>query len=192
MQDFLSQLAKNGVPYRATGPCQCCGAAGAGGVQECLTRANSLAERFDFRSAQAPALASLFLAVDAHALQHAEIHGRWSNHFHLLRLELVLRRGVVWTYARSPVLSQLLNAHKAAHPDEHLLAPPPGQRGTLTTAELAAVATTAELPGFVRAWATQVFDVWRDHHAGIAALATQFQQTDRFPTPIFREPAGPK
>ena len=90
MQDFMDQAAKNGVDLLNKGRCQFCGADYQKGIFDCMENYNSGLLLFDFNDPKY--LLNRFLSVDAHALQHPEIHGRWSNHFHLTRLHLILQK----------------------------------------------------------------------------------------------------
>src|SRR5690606_26241095 len=93
---------------------------------------------------------SRFLSVDAHALQHPEIHGRWSNHFHLTRLNLILDKKQHWDYKKSPRLSDYLNKYKLGRPNEVLAVPQPLERGTVTSKDLMTATTTNECVELIR------------------------------------------
>lgn len=113
MQDYIDFAAKNGVVLQNTGSCQFCGAETERGVHECLEIFNLGFQQIDF--SKSPNHLFRFLIVDAHTLQHPEIHGRWNNHFHLTRLHLIFEYRVQWNYALSPKLSDHLNQYKAHH-----------------------------------------------------------------------------
>jgi Family of unknown function (DUF5946) len=141
MQDFINQASKNGVILLNEGKCQFCGADYQKGIYECMENYNQGLEILDFNNPEYHI--SRFLSVDAHALQHPEIHGRWSNHFHLTRLYLIFEKRVKWDYKKSPLLSSYLNEYKVSRPNEFLIPPKSMERGNLTAKDLTN-ATTAE------------------------------------------------
>ena len=81
MQDYMAIAAKNGITLLANGKCQFCGAHTQRGVHECVELFNVGFQHLDFSKKENHFYR--FLIVDAHTLQHSEIHGRWNNHFHL-------------------------------------------------------------------------------------------------------------
>ncbi|WP_424963752.1 DUF5946 family protein [Ekhidna sp.] len=123
MQDYIDLAKKNGVVLYDTGHCQFCGAATKRGVHECVEIFSLGFQQIDYSRTENHIYR--FLSVDAHTLQHPEIHGRWNNHFHLTRLHLILRQQVMWNYKLSPELSDHLNRYKAQHMDEILNPPQP-------------------------------------------------------------------
>lgn len=172
MQDYLDQAAKNGVVILPNGRCQCCGADYERGIAECIDTFNSI------ELVQAQTIENLparFLRVDAHALQHPEIHGRWSNHFHLTRLHLILKKNIVWNYKLSPLLSKHINAYKLTRPDEYLIPPPPMRRGNITSLDILKASQPVEYSELIFAWANEVYEAW-DAGACVAAyLADGFR-----------------
>ena len=158
MKDYIVQAGKNQIRLSSSGSCQLCGSAVKGGIHECVDMFEGLCSRAlsDPRFAQVH-----LLAVDAHALQHPEIHGKLSNHFHLLRLHLLLQRGADPALGvRHAVLDDLLS-HPTGWPA--LKAPAPGHRGSVTVAEVACEPPEEHETG-VRAWAGSVYAAWRLHH----------------------------
>jgi hypothetical protein len=117
---------------------------------------------------------SRFLSVDAHALQHPEIHGRWSNHFHLTRLNLILDKELKWDYKKSPLLSDYLNKYKLTKPNEFLVIPEPLKRGTLTTKALIKATTANECVELIKKWAEEVYHVWSSNHSLVSHIAEGF------------------
>lgn len=117
MQDYINTAAKNGVTLLASGSCQFCGATTKRGIHECL-EIFSLGFKLDYSIATNHLFR--FVSVDAHALQHPEIHGRWNNHFHLTRLHLIFQYKIKWNYKLSSKLSGHLNRYKAHKGNEHL------------------------------------------------------------------------
>ncbi len=177
MQNFREQARKNGVTLIDTGPCQFCGAAVTGGVEACLLLA-SAGETGDHAALQQSG--TLFLAVDAHALQHAEIHGPWNNALHLLRQHLMLERQIAWRYEKTPVLSDFLKDYRQRPTAEIPASPPPGQRGALTTADVARAATPDEHRALVRLWAEAVYAAFVLYHPWARERATEIAGNPRY------------
>ena len=96
MQDYISFAEKNGVSLLDSGACQFCGAEVQRGVHECLEIFNLGFQQIDFSNPENHLYR--FFIVDAHTLQHSEIHGRWNNHFHLTRLHLIFERNVICAF----------------------------------------------------------------------------------------------
>lgn len=172
MQDFIDQANKNGVLLSDEGNCQFCGAAFQKGIFECMENYNNGLELIDFSNSEF--LIYKFLSVDAHALQHPEIHGRWSNHFHLTRLNLILEKNQAWDYKKSPLLSNYLNQYKLKNPTEILLVPSALNRGNITTKDFSALTTAAECMQLVKEWAEQVYAAWKLNHEVVSQIASNF------------------
>lgn len=157
MQDFRQQAAKNGVTLLAAGPCQFCGAVVEGGVAQCISLLGALSA-LEWRE-KGYAAVHLF-SVDAHSLQHSEIHGRLSNHVHLLSLCLMLERGASPAMGtRKPAIEKFLALDRiwpALEP------PPAGERGSLTVAEVLA-ASPERRAELARRWAEGVWEAWQAH-----------------------------
>ena len=171
MQDYLDQAAKNGVVILPNGRCQCCGADYERGIAECIDTFNSI------ELVQAQTIENLparFLRVDAHALQHPEIHGRWSNHFHLTRLHLILDKNQTWDYTKSPMLSDYLNAYKLNRPNEFLSIPKPLERGKITAKDLIKATTANECVERIKKWAHEVYHAWSSSHSIVSQIAGGF------------------
>lgn len=157
MQDVRQQAAKKGVTLLATGPCQFCGAAVACGVEQCLDLFASLSALL--RAERAYAEVHLF-SVDAHALQHPEIHGTLNNHVHLLSLCLMLERQASSAMGtRKPAVEKFLALGRQW---PSLDPPPAGRRGSLTVADVVA-APAEQRPALARLWAGQVWEAWAAH-----------------------------
>ena len=125
MQDFRLQAVKNGVTLVESGACQFCGAPVERGVAQCLGLLGELAGRV--RSEPGYGARHLF-SVDAHALQHTEVHGRLNNHVHLLSLCLMLERGASAAMgSRKPAVEKFLALGREWPP---LAAPPVAPRVT--------------------------------------------------------------
>ena len=174
MQNFIDQAEKNGVILLDTGKCQFCGADYQRGIFECMENYNSGALFFDFNDPKNHLYR--FLSVDAHALQHPEIHGRWSNHFHLTRLHLILHKKQNWDYNKSPRLSDYLNRYKSNKPNEFLKAPEPLHRGIITAKDLTKVTTAEECAQLIIKWAEEVYHSWYSNHGTITEIAAGFLQ----------------
>ncbi len=172
MQDFIGQAEKNGIILLNQGRCQCCGADFERGIFDCMENYNSGLNHLDFNKQEHHI--SRFLSVDAHALQHPEIHGRWSNHFHLTRLNLILDKNVSWDYKKSPKLSDYLNEYKLNRPNEYLSIPLPNERGSITTKDMLTVHTEQESIAMVRKWANEVYLAWSDNHNIVSEIAKGF------------------
>jgi len=107
---------------------------------------------------------TIFMCVDAHTLSHAEIHGRWNNHFHLTRLHLILTKEVKWTYKHSSLLSQIVDTYKAKNKDEVIFTPNKKERGLLSLADLPDDLDEKTYINFINQWALEVYTAFHDGH----------------------------
>ena len=173
MQDYIDLAEKNGVTLLDKGKCQFCGANTKKGIHECLEIFNlgfldidfSITENHIYR----------FLIVDAHTLQHPEIHGRWNNHFHLTRLHLIFKYDIKWTYALSPKLSDYLNKYKVHKQDEYLTPPKILERGNITTTDIIGKCTNETVcKDLIKKWALEVYNKWHAHHGIVDTIAKGF------------------
>jgi hypothetical protein len=172
MQDFIDQAAKNGVILLNKGKCQFCGAGYQRGIFECMENYNNGLLLFDFNEPKSHLYR--FLSVDAHALQHPEIHGRWSNHFHLTRLYLIIEKKQTWDHNKSPLLSDYLNRYKSNKSEEFLEAPESLYRGKITAKDLTKVKTAEECAQLIIKWADEVYQSWNSNHVIISQIAEGF------------------
>ena len=173
MQDYIDFAEKNGVILLDRGKCQFCGANTKRGVHECLEIFNLGFQGIDFTKPENHIYR--FLIVDAHTLQHPEIHGRWNNHFHLSRLHLIFRHKVKWTYNLSPKLSDHLNKYKTHKQDEYLTPPAVLNRGKITSTDvLQKAGNVHETKQIIEEWATEVYDKWKDYHHIVEEIAKNF------------------
>jgi hypothetical protein len=172
MQDFIEQANKNGVTLLDKGKCQFCCADYQKGIFDCMANYNNGLELLDFSNTKYHV--SRFLSVDAHALQHPEIHGRWSNHFHLTRLNLILEKSVIWNYKKSPLLSDYLNEYKSGRPNEILIPPKPLERGNITAKDLMKATTAEECVELIQNWAEEVYYAWRSNLSLVSQIADGF------------------
>jgi len=173
MQDYNDIAKKNNVVLLKEGKCQFCGANTSRGVHECVELFSLGFSVLDF--GKATNYRYRFLSVDAHTLQHSEIHGRWNNHFHLTRLHLMLVHNVNWSYSFSPLLSNCLKAYKRTHSNEVLAAPEVLLRGHLTTTDVLYNSQNEEAcKRKIEEWATAVHKVWSQYHSVVDAIAVRF------------------
>lgn len=172
MKDFIEQADKNKIILYDKGSCQFCGADYERGIFECMENYNN-GLMLDFSNPDFHL--TRFMSVDAHALQHPEIHGRWSNHFHLTRLNLIFDKKIAWNYGLSPLLSDYLNKYKVQHPDEVLITPKPMERGNITTKDLLNATSIAESIQLVKSWAYAVYESW-EANLVISEIANGFMK----------------
>jgi Family of unknown function (DUF5946) len=172
MQDFSDQARKNNITLYDKGKCQFCGANYQRGIFDCMDNYNKELEFLDFNNSEY--YMSRFLSVDAHALQHPEIHGRWSNHFHLTRLNLILDKKQQWDYRKSPLLSDFLNEYKLNRTNEFLALPKPQERGIITVKDLAKMKTANECVKLTRKWANEVYSAWNSNYTLVSKIADGF------------------
>lgn len=173
MQDYIDLAEKNGVTLLNDGRCQFCGADTKRGIHECLEIFTLGFQDIDFQNLENHFYR--FLIVDAHTLQHPEIHGRWNNHFHLSRLHLIFQYEVKWTYKLSPLLSDHLNRYKANKEDEFLKPPELLKRGSITTADIKRKSIDdSECQELIKNWALEVYTKWSAHHNVADEIAKSF------------------
>ncbi len=173
MQDYIDLAKKNGVILLDTGKCQFCGANTKRGIHECLEIFNLGFQDIDFSNIENHLYR--FLIVDAHTLQHSEIHGRWNNHFHLSRLHLIFKYDIKWTYKLSPKLSDYLNKYKIGKRDEYIIPPEILRRGKITTTDIIENSTNeTECKELIKKWAMEVYDKWNTHYNVVDNIAKGF------------------
>ncbi|MBV6645506.1 MAG: hypothetical protein KI790_08645 [Cyclobacteriaceae bacterium] len=173
MQDYISLAAKNGITLDDEGPCQFCGALTTGGIHECIEIFSLGFQVIQY--ANPDNHLHRFMSVDAHTLQHPEIHGRWNNHFHLTRQHLIFRYNVQWTYQLSPRLSDYLNRYKADKSDEFLTPPKIMERGSITTTHIKSQSkNSADCRKWIENWGKEVYQAWDQHHDLVDAIAQGF------------------
>jgi len=172
MQDFIDQTDKNGVKLLDEGCCQFCGADYQKGIFDCMDNYNHGLQLLNFNDSEH--LLPRFLSVDAHALQHPEIHGRWSSHFHLTRLHLILVHKQTWDYKKSPRLSDFLNEYKLNRSNEFLAVPKQLDRGKTTAKDLIKTTTANECVELIQKWADEVYLSWSSNHSIASQIADGF------------------
>nr|WP_299073712.1 DUF5946 family protein [uncultured Allomuricauda sp.] len=173
MKDYIDMAEKNGISLKERGACQFCGAGTTRGVHECIEIFNLGFQLINYTQIENHLYR--FLSVDAHTLQHSEIHGRWNNHFHLTRQHLILNYKIIWNYDLSPILSNYLNEYKINRTNEFLKPPPILQRGKITTTDvLNNSKSEIECQRMIEKWALEVYQSWSDHHELVDTIATGF------------------
>ena len=173
MQDYIDLAKKNGFTLLNSGNCQFCGAKTKRGIHECIEIFNFDFDEVDFSNPKNHIYK--FLVVDAHTLQHSEIHGRWNNHFHLSRLHLIFKYNVVWTYKLSPKLSDSLNKYKSNKQDEYLIPPKVLERGKITSSDVInCIPTEVASKNIIKEWALDVYNAWSVHYKVVDSIAKSF------------------
>ncbi|CAM1346967.1 DUF5946 family protein [Tenacibaculum insulae] len=177
MQDYTDNAKKNGVVLIEKGKCQFCGADVEEGIKNCVDISNQGFEyQIDFLDFNN--LIYKFLSVDAHTLQHSEIHGRWNNHLHLTRLHLIFKYKIKWTHQSTLKLSKSLNIYKKLHLDEHLTPPKPLERGLLSITDVVKKSKNEEeYKEMIKEWALEVYNCWERHHKTVGKIAEQYINT---------------
>ena len=173
MQTYIDLAEKNGVALQNEGECQFCGANTERGIHECLEIFNLGFQTINFSNPENHIYR--FLIVDAHTLQHPEIHGRWNNHFHLSRLHLIFEYDIKWSYELSSKLSDHLNKYKVDKQDELLIPPEVKKRGRITTTQVLQKATPEEeCKEWINKWAMEVYEIWSNYHKVVDKIAKEF------------------
>ena len=178
MQDYIDLAKKNGVEFIDTGNCQFCGAKVKKGIHECIEIFSVGFQEIDYSASTNHKY--IFLIADAHTLQHPEIHGRWSNHFHLTRLHLVIEYKIKWQYKLSPILSKCLDEYKIHKQNEYLTPPQPLKRGSLTTTDIKEKSNNPEkCKVLIKNWANEVYESWEINHLIVDKIAKQFLELNK-------------
>ncbi len=173
MQNYIDIALKNGIDLKEEGSCQFCGANTSRGVHECVELFSLGFEMINYSKEENHFYR--FLSVDAHTLQHSEIHGRWNNHFHLLRQHLIFKYQIPWTYQLSPKLSNYLNKYKGGKQDEFLHPPEILKRGEITTTDILANSSNESgCQQMIEKWGIGVYNSWEKYHELIDGIALGF------------------
>jgi hypothetical protein len=173
MQDYIDIANKNGVILLDNGKCQFCGAETTKGVHECVEIFTIGFQTLDYSKPENHLYR--FISVDAHTLQHPEIHGRWNNHFHLTRQHLMFHYQIHWTYQLSPELSGYLNIYKVGKDGEYLKPPKILDRGKITTTDILNKGTNeTECQDMIKKWGIEVYNVWSKYHVIVDRIADGF------------------
>lgn len=174
MQNYTDYANKNGVTLMEEGKCQFCGADVQKGIKDCVELFN---QGFDYQIdfSNNNNIIYKFLSVDAHTLQHPEIHGRWNNHLHLTRLHLIFQYKVMWTYESTIKLSKCLKLYKKSHIDEYLIKPKPLERGKLSITDVIQKSNVEdEYKKMIEQWALEVYQSWKKEHELVENIAKLF------------------
>lgn len=174
MPKWLEQAAKNDLEILEDGQCQLCGSDTLHGITECVTTASKITHRIS--QEKGIQHMTLFLCVDAHALQHTLIHGRWNNHFHLARLHLILVDEIQWNFELSPILQAVLDDYKISHPNEKILEQDAHHQPTITVIDVDASHDEEEYIDLVWRWAEEVYASFSGSHEIASKLAGLFKQ----------------
>lgn len=156
MQTIEDYANKSGVVLQKEGHCQFCGSRVTGGVYQCFDVFHQIVgEASNPNDVRA---AVQLIIVDAHALQHFEVHGVRNNNFHLLRLlgiyehEMSSRIGTDYSFL-SPILDLNISV-------PHLESPIAGNRGTLTITDVYEAIDNSHSVEAVKNWGQDVFKAW--------------------------------
>ena len=167
MQDWLDFAQKNGLEIKETGRCQLCNSDVKNGIIECIDIASQITHKLDHEKGIKHM--TIFLCVDAHALQHSEIHGRWNNHYHLTRLNLILKRKIIWNYKLSPILSEVIDSYKEKNINEII-----SKRGKLTVKNVDNSISDEEYIKIVWSWAEEVYKSFEESHNKVEKISDLF------------------
>ncbi len=178
MQNYRDFAQKNNIILLDSGACQCCGAQTSRGIHECLELFSLGFNYIDYSKPEN--YIYRFLSVDAHTLQHPEVHGRWNNHFHLTRLHLIITHHIMWSYQLSPLLSNHLKSYKKAYPKAFLTPPQMQKRGNYTTTDVLYHSSNEEsCKHYIKKWANLVYKSWDLHHNVVDKIAISFLKTHK-------------
>jgi hypothetical protein len=138
--------------------CHCCSARVREGLKGCF---ELFLERCTLGYAPPEYRQAMFYGVDAHALQHPEIHGRKSIAGHLLRLHWIFEHG---EHARVGRVPQWWQQYLECEEIQYL--EPPKLRGAVTVTDevLVAAETAREHAAAMQYWAWSVYQAWHEHH----------------------------
>ncbi len=174
MQDWREQAKKKNVEIIKEGRCQFCGSPVEKGVTQCVEISSMIIHKLNH--ADGIKNMTIFMCVDAHALQHPEIHGRWNNHYHLTRLELILNENFQWNYKLSPLLSEVLDEYKKQHQNERIIPSEPGKRGSITAYDIDKTSSEEEYIELVKQWAKEVYESYLEGHKISKKIASKFKE----------------
>ncbi len=145
--------------------CCCCGARVPDGVQGCYKLFSEVAVAGP--ALGAPPAAGIY-RLNAHTLQHPEIHGKTNNAAHLVWLCWVFEFGGDTNAPSGPPW------WRRARRGEVVELAAPTARGALTVADVARATDPAEYLALTEAWARTVYAAWHAHH-GWAKRAVERQ-----------------
>jgi hypothetical protein len=175
MQDLEKLASKNGILLADYGRCQFCGSHTKKGARECYDTFHNILHRIEFNRLEQ------FLIVDAHCLQHPEIHGRWNNHYHLTRLHLILKRNIKWDFKKTPLLSNILDLYKKNKDNEVIMPPPPFLRGKIVITDISDIKIKEKFNDLVRKYANEVYESYEDfHHIAMAVEDNYLSKYEKY------------
>jgi hypothetical protein len=174
MPKWVEQAAKNDLEILEDGQCQLCGSDTLHGITECVNTAGKITHKIS--QEKGIQHMTIFLCVDAHALQHTLIHGRWNNHFHLTRLHLILQDEVQWNYDLTAVLNEVLDDYKRHHPNEAVVDADAHHQATITVIDVDASHDEEEYVELVWQWSEQVYASFSESHTIARKISTLFHQ----------------
>lgn len=137
--------------------CHCCGARVEAGLQGCF---ELFSEVCVLGYSDPRYSGATFYGVDAHALQHPEIHGKKNNAAHLLRLSWIFEYK---EYGRSGTVPKWWQEYTQRSDLPYL--EPPQARGELTVVDVAGAKTPQAHAELMQQWALSVYQAWHTHHA---------------------------
>jgi len=172
MQDWREQAKKNGIQIIGKGKCQLCGANTLSGIVECVEKLGLVSHRLNHSDGVANM--TIFKCVDSHMLQHPEIHGRWNNHYHLSRLNLILHQNIRWDYHYSTILSNVLDEYKSRNFNKKIKSPEIGNRGILTISDIEEIESENEYKELVNEWTKCVYESYIDGHKIAEEISKKF------------------
>lgn len=172
MQDFTKYAMKRDIQLYKKGPCQFCGALVDKGIFDCMDIYNRKILYSDY--AMQLEERHRFLLADCHCLQHPEVHGRWNNHIHLIRLHLIIVNNIYWTPKMTVSLSKFFAGYKKKHPNEILDPPSVLDRGKTTVVDLASASTFEVYKQLLLQWSREVYRTWNRHHELKSKIASDF------------------
>lgn len=174
MPKWIDQAIENDLEILEDGQCQLCGSDTLHGISECVATSTKVVHRLTHE--KGVQCMTIFLCVDAHALQHPQIHKRWNNHFHLARLHLILHEKMQWTYDDSEMLNATLDDYKLKHPKEVIQGPGMIMQPHITVLDVDACEDESSYIDTVWRWAEQVYQSYAASHDIAQRLARQFHQ----------------
>ncbi len=162
MQKWQVQAEKHNLIIIKEGDCQLCGSATTRGIGECIEKSAYIPHRLSHD--EGVEHMTLFLCVDAYALQHSEMQGRWSIHLHLARLYLMLVEKIQWNYSYTPILSSVVDAYKIKHRNETIAPPAVKSRGAVTVTDVEKANSDSQYIALVNSWALGAFKSYNEGH----------------------------
>ena len=137
--------------------CQLCGTPVAEGVKGCWELAAALLIR---EYPDGLVGGATFYGVDAHALQHPEIHGKKNNAAHLLHLYWIFEHHQEARVGTVPRWWQQYLQGSSTIPRLD----PPQDRGRITVADVVAATSAHAAAVLMEQWARSVYAAWHVHH----------------------------